>query len=74
MHSTCIDSVIVVVGPGGVRALKSNHAASVSRAGPAVRPWAGKETDLGLNPRPLSFLFVSCGLWTLSGYFVHYNE
>ena len=38
------------------------------RTGEPVRPSgkAGKRRDLGSNPLRLSFLFKSCGLWTLS--------
>ena len=46
-----------------------------SRSGPAVRRSAGKQRDLGSNPLRLSFLFKSCGLWTLScDGFVPHNE
>ena len=41
--------------------------------GLAVRHEAGKQRDLGLNPLQLSFLFKSCGLWTLSCDFVPHN-
>ena len=34
---------------------------------------AGKQRDLGLNPLRLSFLFKSCGLWTLSSGFVPHS-
>ena len=37
-----------------------------SRFGLAVRRSAGKQSDLGSAPLWLSFLFKSCGLWTLS--------
>ena len=43
---------------------------AVSRSGLAVRRQAGKQRDLGSNPLRLSFLFKSCGLWTLSCDFV----
>ena len=43
------------------------------RFGLAVRRYAGKQRDLGSNPLRLSFLFKSCGLWTLSFDFVHYS-
>ena len=39
----------------------------------AVRRQASKQRDLGLNPLRLSFLFESCGLWTLSCDFVPHN-
>ena len=45
----------------------------VSRFGLAVRRWAGKQKDLGSNLLRLSFLFKSCGLWTLSCDFVPHN-
>ena len=45
----------------------------VSRYGLAVRRSAGKQRDLGSNPLRLSFLFKSCGLWTLSCEFVPHN-
>ena len=38
-----------------------------------VNRLAGKQTDLGSNPLRLSFLFKSCGLWTLSCDFVPHN-
>ena len=38
---------------------------SVSRFGLAARRQAGKQRDLGSNLLRLSFLFKSCGLWTL---------
>ena len=44
----------------------------VSRFGLAVRRQAGKRKDLGSIPLRLSFLFKSCGLWTLSCDFVHH--
>ena len=44
---------------------------TVSRFGLAVRRKAGKRKDLGSIPLRLSFLFKSCGLWTLSCDFVH---
>ena len=34
---------------------------------------AGKRSDLGSNPLRLSFLFKSCGLWTLSCDFIPHN-
>ena len=38
------------------------------------RFWAsGKAGKLGSNPLRLSFLFNSCGLWTVSSDFVTYN-
>ena len=43
-----------------------NRYQTVSRFGLAVRRQAGKQRDLGSNPLRLSFLFKSCGLWTLS--------
>ena len=43
------------------------------RFGLAVRRLAGKQKDLGSNPLRLSFLFKSCGLWTLSCDFVPRN-
>ena len=45
----------------------------VSGFGLAVRRQAGKQKDLGLIPPRLSFLFKSCGLWTLSRDFVPHN-
>ena len=39
---------------------------SVSRFGLAVRRQAGKQRHFGSNPLRFSFLFKSCGLWTLS--------
>ena len=41
--------------------------------GLAVRCWAGKQRDLSSNPLWLSFLWKSCGLWTLSCDFVLHN-
>ena len=38
----------------------------VSRFGLVVRRQAGKQRDLGSNLLRLSFVFKSCGLWTLS--------
>ena len=46
----------------------------VSQFGLAVRRSAGKQRDLGSNPLRLSFLFKSCGLWTLSCDFVPHND
>ena len=46
----------------------------VSRFGLAVRRWAGKRRGLGSNPLRLSFLFNSCGLWTLPCDFVPHNK
>ena len=46
----------------------------VIRFGPAVRHQAGKQRDLESNPLRLSFLFKSCGMWTLSCDFVPHNE
>ena len=45
----------------------------VSRFGPVVRRWAGKQRDLGPNPLRLSFLFKSCSLWTPSCDFVPHS-
>ena len=42
----------------------------VSRFGLAVWRWAGKQRDFGSNLLQLSFLFKSCGLWTMSCDFV----
>ena len=39
---------------------------AVSQCGPVAMPQAGKQTAVSLNPLQLSFLFRSCGLWTLS--------
>ena len=48
---------------------------NVSRFGLAVRRQAGKQRDLGSNLLRLSFLFKSCGLWTLScDFFPHIYE
>ena len=44
----------------------------VSQSGQAVRRYAGKQRDLGLNLLRLSFLLKNCGLWTLSCDFVHH--
>ena len=40
-------------------------ACNVSQFGLAVRRSAGMQKDLGSVPFLLSFLFKSCGLWTL---------
>ena len=45
----------------------------MSRCGLAVRRLAGKRKDLCSIPLRLSFLFKSCGLWTLSCDFVPHN-
>ena len=45
----------------------------VSRFGLAVRRSAGKQKGLGSNLLRLSFLFKSCGLWTLPCDFVTHN-
>ena len=39
-------------------------------SGKALGWYSGKQRDLGSNPLRLSFLFKSCGLWTLSCDFV----
>ena len=44
----------------------------VSQSGQAVRRYAGKQRDLGLNLLRFSFLLKNCGLWTLSCDFVHH--
>ena len=46
---------------------------TLTQFGLAVRRLAGKQKDLGSNPLRLSFLFKSCGLWTLSSDFVPHN-
>ena len=46
----------------------------MSRFGLTVRCYAGEQRDLGSNLLQLSFLFKSCGLWTLSCDFVPHNE
>ena len=61
-------SVTVLVCSGGTW-----DSQLVSWFGLAVRRWAGKPRDLGLNPFQLSFLFKSCGLWMLSCDFVPCN-
>ena len=48
---------------------KNEQQTIVSRFGLA----AGKRRDLGSNPLRLSFLFKSCGLWTLSCDFAPHN-
>ena len=48
-------------------------ATAVSRFGLAVRRRAAGKQDLGSNPLRLSFLFKSCGLWTLSCDFVPHS-
>ena len=40
---------------------------------PCGKAQAGKQRDLGSNPLRLSFLFKSCGLWTLSCDFAPHN-
>ena len=50
----------------------SGAAGGVSRCGLAVRRLAGKQKDHGsIRFGRLSFLFKSCGLWTLSCDFSH---
>ena len=40
---------------------------------PSGKARAGKQKDLGSNPLRFSFLFKSCGLWTLFFDFVPHN-
>ena len=64
----CFGATIHQSLPEGVSILRSTHLhlQTLSRFGLAVRRWAGKQSDLGSNLLQLSFLFKSCGLWTLS--------
>ena len=48
-------------------------ACSVSQFGLAIRCSAGMQKDLDSVPFLLSFLFKSCGLWTLSSDCVPHN-
>ena len=45
----------------------------VSRFGLAVKRQAGKQREPGSNPFRFSFLFKSCGPWTLFCDFVPHN-
>ena len=62
-------------GPHGFCGLKAtlNQSSVLVREAFWPRGWkvAGKQKDLGSIPLWLSFLFRSCGLWTLSYGFVH---
>ena len=72
-HHTYKVSILVTVTRDSTMALTvpveqevSFAVRGVSRFGLAVRRLAGKQRDVGSNPLRLSFLFKSCGLWTLS--------
>ena len=60
-------------GSGTCKQLVPSAPTPVSRLRLLVRRQAGKQRDLGSNPFRLSFLFKSCGLWTLSCGFVPHN-